>query len=164
MTSSLLNDVLADVDAECRRREIPMLGPHKAQRLAGWIRQANPQVVVEVGTAIGYSGLWIADVLRDLGKGRLITLERDFERAEQARANFARAGLTDHITMMVGDARENVGQIDGPIDVLFLDGGFVNYYPCFVGVFPISWRVPLPAPSVQPVFARPHLLRSAPIP
>jgi predicted O-methyltransferase YrrM len=127
-----LPDVLAEVDAECRRRSIPMLGPHKAARLCELIRNARPQLVVEVGTAIGYSGLWIADVLREAGQGRLITIEQDSDRAAEAGRYFQRAGVSHLITQIVGDARDEIGKITGPIDLLFLDGGFANYYPCLV--------------------------------
>src|SRR5262245_37528503 len=98
-----LEEVLAEVDAECRRRSIPMLGPQKAVRLVEWIREANPNLVVEVGTAIGYSGLWIADLLRELGKGRLLTFELDPDRAAEAGRYFQRAGVSDLITQIVGD-------------------------------------------------------------
>jgi predicted O-methyltransferase YrrM len=125
-------DVVAEVDAECRRREVPMLGPHKVKRLCDLIREARPQLVVEIGTAIGYSGLWIADTLRQSGAGRLITLEMDAERAKQAAGYFRRAELDGLITQIVGDARERIGEVTGPIDVLFLDGGFENYYPCLL--------------------------------
>jgi predicted O-methyltransferase YrrM len=124
-------DVLAEVDAECRKRSIPMLGPQKASRLVELIRQAKPELVVEVGTAIGYSGLWVASTLRELGKGRLITLEQDPERVAEAANYFPRAQLADRITQVQGDARERTKEIQGPIDLLFLDGGFTNYYPCF---------------------------------
>jgi caffeoyl-CoA O-methyltransferase len=129
-----LPDVVAEVDAECRRRSIPMVGPHKAARLAELIRERRPQVVVEVGTAIGYSGLWIADVLRELGAGRLITIEQDSERALEAGRNFERAGVLSRITQIVGDARVEIGKVSEPVDLLFLDGGFGNYYPCLMGV------------------------------
>jgi predicted O-methyltransferase YrrM len=126
-------DILAEVDAECRKRSVKMLGPEKAQRLAELLREKRPSLVVEVGTAIGYSGLWIANVLRELGQGRLITLEQDAGRAAEAAKNFQRAGLDPCITQLVGDARQRIGEVQGPIDVLFLDGGFANYYPCFLG-------------------------------
>jgi predicted O-methyltransferase YrrM len=109
-----------------------MLGPHKVKRLCDLIREARPQQVVEVGTAIGYSGLWIADTLRQLGAGRLVTLEMDAERAKQAAGYFRRAELDGLITQIIGDARERIGEVAGPIDVLFLDGGFENYYPCLL--------------------------------
>jgi predicted O-methyltransferase YrrM len=126
-----LQDVLAEVDAECRRRSIPMLGPQKAARLVQLVREARPEVVVEVGTAVGYSGLWIADTLRGLGRGRLITFEQDPERAAEAGRNFQRAGVADLVTQVVGDASQRMAEVEGPVDVLFLDGGFSNYYPCF---------------------------------
>lgn len=127
-----LSAVLAEVDAECRKRDVRMLGPHKAARLAELVREENPRLVVEVGTAIGYSGLWIADVLHDLGIGRLVSYEMDAERAAEAGRNFARAGIADRVTQYVGDARELIKGVKGPIDLLFLDGGFANYYPCLM--------------------------------
>lgn len=127
-----LAEVLAEVDAECRKRSIPMLGAEKAARLVELIREARPELVIEVGTAIGYSGLWIADVLRELGRGRLMTFEQDADRAAEAGRNFQRAGVADLITQVVGDARVRVAEVRQPIDVLFLDGGFANYYACFL--------------------------------
>jgi predicted O-methyltransferase YrrM len=127
-----LAHVLAEVDAECRKLSIPMVGSQKAARLAELIRESRPQLVVEVGTAIGYSALWIAGVLRELGQGRLITLEQDPDRARQAGQYFERAGVCHLITQMVGDARQRIAEVAGPIDLLFLDGGFENYYLCLV--------------------------------
>jgi caffeoyl-CoA O-methyltransferase len=127
-----LPDILGEVDAECRQRSIPMLGPHKSARLVELLREVKPRLVVECGTAIGYSGLWIADTLRSLGHGRLVTLELDADRAAEAGRYFQRAGVANLITQLLGDARERIGEIEEPIDVLFLDGGFENYYPCFL--------------------------------
>lgn len=130
MFDAKLQVVIAEVDAECRRRQIPMLGPQKVTRFCEWIREAKPNVVVEVGTAIGYSGLWIAGTLRDLGQGRLITFEMDAERAAGAGRYFRKAGFASLITQVVGDARQRLADLDETIDLLFLDGGFENYYPC----------------------------------
>jgi len=124
--------MISDVDVECRQRSIPMLGPDKVARLCALVREVRPGVLVEVGTAIGYSGLWLANTLRELGQGHLITLEMDPARAEEAAGYFRRAGLTEHVTQMVGDARQKIGEIKEPIDLLFLDGGFENYYPCLL--------------------------------
>jgi len=129
-----LPEIVAEVDAECRRRSIRMLGPQRAHFLAELVRKSQPQLVVEVGTAIGYSGLWIADVLRELGRGRLITMEQDADRAAEAGRHFERAGVAHFITQYQGDARELIREVRGPIDLLFLDGGFENYYPCLMNV------------------------------
>ena len=126
------HEVVDEVDAACRKDQIPMLGGEKAARLVEWICEERPQLVVEVGTAIGYSGLWIADTLRLLGQGRLVTLEPDPERAAAAKGAFERAGVDSFITQIVGDAREKIRDVQAPIDLLFLDGGFPNYYPCLM--------------------------------
>ena len=60
--------VVDELDAECRQRGIPMLGPEKARFVAGRVAEKRPERVVECGTAIGYSGLWIADTLRPASK------------------------------------------------------------------------------------------------
>jgi predicted O-methyltransferase YrrM len=125
-----LPEVLAEVDAESRRRSVPMLGAHKAARLVELVREQRPELVVEVGTALGYSGLWIADTLRELGRGRLVTFELDPDRAAEAGRSFERAGVAGLVTQQVGDARELLAYVEGPIDLLFLDGGFANYHPC----------------------------------
>jgi predicted O-methyltransferase YrrM len=111
-----------------------MIGSEKAARLVELIREQRPARVVEVGTAIGYSGLWIADTLRQLGQGHLITFEVDPERAVEAGRYFERAGLASLITQVVGDAREEIAKVTAPVDLLFLDGGFANYYPCLLKV------------------------------
>src|SRR4051812_17665612 len=58
--------------------------------------------ILEIGTCIGYSGIWLASALPP--HGMLITMEKDAERAAIAKANFERAGLSDRVSLMVGDA------------------------------------------------------------
>jgi predicted O-methyltransferase YrrM len=129
-------DVVAEIDAQCRKRDIRMIGPEKAFRLVQLVQQHKPKRVVEVGTAIGYSGLWISSCLQLLGDGRLITIEQDQDRAAEAGRYFRQAGVEQLVTQLIGDARELVTNVEGPVDFLFLDGGFENYYPCFEGIRP----------------------------
>ena len=128
--------VIDEVDRACRRRTVYMIGPQKARRLAELVRRKKPKRVVECGTAIGYSGLWIARELKALGAGKLVTIEIDPGRAREAEANFQRAGLAAFVEVKVGDAREVVKGLDGPVDFLFIDCNFGNYEPCFLGVEP----------------------------
>ena len=53
----MLDKVLEEVEEQCREERIPMLGPDKARLLASCVEKAKPSVIVECGTAIGYSGL-----------------------------------------------------------------------------------------------------------
>lgn len=130
--SETFEQIIREVDADCRRWKIPMLGPERAARLCELLREARPKLVVEVGTAIGYSGLWIAKTLRELGQGKLVTFEKNIGRADQAVGYFRRAKLENLIVLNAGDARELIGNVTEPIDFLFLDGGFENYYPCLM--------------------------------
>jgi predicted O-methyltransferase YrrM len=85
--------------------------------------------VVEVGTCIGYSGIWFCLALRTTG-GTLITHEIDDYRASLARENFKRAGVDKIVTIVEGDAHKTIANIKGPIDILFLDAdktGYLDY-------------------------------------
>ena len=85
--------------------------------------------VVEVGTCIGYSGIWFCLALRTTG-GTLITHEIDDYRASLARENFKRAGVDKIVTIVEGDAHKTVANLKGPIDILFLDAdkaGYLDY-------------------------------------
>jgi len=126
--------VIDELDQLCRKKIIYMIGPTKAKRLAELVREKKPRVVVECGTAVGYSGLWIARELKAAGRGKLITIEIDEDRAKQAKANFEKAGLADVIEVRVGDARQLTSEIKGPVDFLFIDCNFSNYGPCFRGI------------------------------
>lgn len=130
-TDDKVQPVIDRVEKECLDRTICMIGRKKAVRLAELVREAKPKVVVECGTAIGYSGLWIARELNTAGAGKLISIEISPQRAKQAEENFRKAGLEKIVTVKVGDARKVAKEIEGPIDFLFLDCGYSNYLPCF---------------------------------
>ena len=128
--------VIDEVEQICKDGPVYMIGRKKAVRLAEMIREAKPELVVECGTALGYSGLWIGRELKAAGKGKLITIEISAERAKRAEAYFRRAGLDDVITVRVGDAREVVKTIKGPVGFLFVDCGSSYYYDCLKGIQP----------------------------
>jgi len=84
---------------------------------------------VEIGTSNGYSGIWICLALRTTG-GKLTTHEIDEGRAALARENFKRAGVDQMVTLVMGDAHEEVTKLTEPIDMLFLDAdkeGYIDY-------------------------------------
>jgi predicted O-methyltransferase YrrM len=81
---------------------------------------------VEVGTSTGYSGLWFALALRKTG-GKLTTFEIDPDVARTARGTFAKAGVSDLITVVVGDAHETISKLEGPIDIVFIDADKPGY-------------------------------------
>lgn len=129
-----VTEMIEELDRICREQTVYMVGPEKGAFLAGLVRERAPAVVVECGTALGYSGLWIARELDKLGKGKLISIELDADRARQARENFERAGLSGRVEVRTGDARELVREIEEEVDFLFLDCNYANYYPCYTGL------------------------------
>jgi len=85
--------------------------------------------VVEIGTSNGYSGIWFCLALRKTG-GKLTTHEIDARRASLARENFKRAGVDKLVTLIEGDAHEEVTKLKDQIDVIFIDAdkeGYVDY-------------------------------------
>ncbi len=83
--------------------------------------------ILEIGTAIGYSGIWLAGALPP--GGMLLTMESDPDRARVARENVARAGLADRVSVIVGDAQRMIAKVAGPFDLIFQDGAKNLYVP-----------------------------------
>ncbi|MCR4375712.1 MAG: O-methyltransferase [Acidobacteria bacterium] len=90
---------------------------------------------LEIGGASGYSGIWIGQGLRQTG-GRLISIEYDPVRAQEAAANIARAGLSDIVQVIHGDAFAEVPKLDGTFDMIFLDAWKQDYKRFFDMTFP----------------------------
>jgi len=81
---------------------------------------------VEIGASTGYSGLWFAMALRNTG-GKLTTFEIDPHTAATARETFAKAGVGDIVTVVEGNAHQTVSQLEGPIDIVFIDADKPGY-------------------------------------
>jgi caffeoyl-CoA O-methyltransferase len=85
--------------------------------------------VVELGTSTGLSGMWFGLALMKTG-GKLTTFELDSGRAALARTHFKKAGVDAFITVVEGDAHQNVTRLKDPIDVVFIDAdkeGYLDY-------------------------------------
>jgi predicted O-methyltransferase YrrM len=92
--------------------------------------------VVELGTSYGYSAIWLCLALRTTG-GKLTTHEIDARRAAQARANFKQAGVVDLVTLVEGDAHEEVKKLKEPIDLLFIDADKTGYLDYLTKLLPL---------------------------
>ncbi len=90
----------------------------------------NYKSALEIGTSTGHSSIWIAWALSKTG-GKLITIEIDKERHEQALQNFREAGVSQYIDARLADAHELVKELDGPFDFVFSDADkewYTNYF------------------------------------
>jgi predicted O-methyltransferase YrrM len=119
--------VLLDVARVGRERELPLIDAEVGSLLRVLAVAVDAKRILEIGTAIGYSGIWLAGALPP--GGMLLTLEADPDRAAEARANFARAGLADRSHVMVGDAALVLAKVSGPFDLIFQDGDKLQYGP-----------------------------------
>ena len=90
---------------------------------------------LEIGGASGYSAIWMGMGLRDTG-GRLVTIEYDAERAKELTANIRRAGLSDIVHVMSGDAFQVIPSLTGTFDFVFLDAWKKDYRRFFDVVYP----------------------------
>jgi predicted O-methyltransferase YrrM len=117
------SDLMAEIEALAERDDVPIVHWETGRFLGILCRSLDP-VVLEVGTAIGYSTLHMAERLE---RGRVITLELREDRARQARDFFERAGVADRVELIEGDAQETIEAVDGPIDLLFVDAAKDEY-------------------------------------
>ncbi|MBM3809439.1 MAG: O-methyltransferase [Acidimicrobiia bacterium] len=99
------------------------------------VGSTNARSVLEIGAASGYSALWIGMGLRQTG-GRLVTIEYDPVRATEAAANVERAGLSDIVRVVSGDAFKEIPKLQGNFDLVFLDAWKPDYKKFFDMVFP----------------------------
>jgi len=91
--------------------------------------------VLEIGAASGYSGIWLGLGARESG-GKVVSIEYDPERAKEAAENISRAGLTDVVRVVHGDAFKEIPKLQGTFDFVFLDAWKPDYQKFFDMVFP----------------------------
>jgi predicted O-methyltransferase YrrM len=90
---------------------------------------------LEIGSASGYSAIWMGLGMRETG-GKLVTIEYDQARAAQAAANIKRAGLSDVVQVISGDAFAEIPKVPGTFDFVFCDAWKRDYQKFFSMVFP----------------------------
>jgi caffeoyl-CoA O-methyltransferase len=90
---------------------------------------------LEIGGASGYSAIWMGMGLRETG-GKLTTIEYDPVRAKELAANIKRAGLTDIVQVLSGDAFQQIPTVAGTFDFVFLDAWKKDYKRFLDLVFP----------------------------
>jgi len=99
------------------------------------VASSGAKRALEIGGASGYSAIWIGLGLRDTG-GRLVTVEYDPQRAKELAENVRRAGLSDIVQVMIGDAFHQIPKAQGTFDFVFLDAWKRDYRRFFEMVYP----------------------------
>lgn len=120
--------LLLELEEEARRENIPIVGPVVGALLHVLARVMHAGVILELGTATGYSAIYLARACEKT-MGRMVTLEKDGAMAKRAQGNFNKAGLEGHIEIKVGDALAEMEKIHGPFDMIFMDIDKHDYLP-----------------------------------
>jgi predicted O-methyltransferase YrrM len=119
------DEVLAEMEAQAQREWIPVVPPETGELLGLLARMRGASRVVEIGTAIGVSTLYIARALPP--DGQVISFEIDPARHQAARDYLQRAGMLDRADLRLQDASEGLRTLDGPFDMAFVDAGKLQY-------------------------------------
>lgn len=106
----------------------PCVGMEVGKLLGLLIRSNGAKRVLEFGTCLGYSTVWIAQALRETG-GRLISVEYREDLYEITKRNIELAGLSDIVDLILGDASEVINTVQGPFDVILQDSDKSLYSP-----------------------------------
>jgi predicted O-methyltransferase YrrM len=121
----MADPILRDIERAGEEHKLPLIDAEVGSLLRVLAIAIGAVRILEIGTAIGYSGIWLAGALPS--HGMLLTLEVDGERARTARENFARSGLAGRASVIVGDAERMLAKVSGPFDLIFQDGDKQQY-------------------------------------
>lgn len=113
------DEVLAEMEAEATRRNIPIVGPAVGRILYQLASMIGAKAIFEMGSAIGYSTIWWARAVGD--GGRVVYTDGDLKNATQARSYFQRAGVSERIELKTGDALELLSEQKQQFDIIFND-------------------------------------------
>jgi caffeoyl-CoA O-methyltransferase len=132
-----LDPAIDKVLKEIRRKDTGQLAVSEedGRFLRMLIAASGSKRVLEIGAASGYSAIWMGLALRETG-GRMVTIEYDAARAREATANIKRAGLSDIVQVVAGDAFAEIPKVAGTFDFVFLDAWKKDYQRFFDLVFP----------------------------
>lgn len=121
----MLENILARIEAEDAENRVWIVGPEVGRLLNWLVRVFQPESIVEIGTSVGYSALWMAEALQRNGMGHLWTVESHKDRFAQAQGNIEASGLGAWITQIKHHAPEVFfdAEVELPecIDMAFFD-------------------------------------------
>lgn len=117
--------LLSKIGKKARQDGVPIIREETAAFLQTMTAAMRPKSILEVGTAVGYSTLLMAETMPS--DCHITTIEKYEKRLPQARENFKEAGETQRITLLEGDAQEILKGLTGPFDLVFLDAAKGQY-------------------------------------
>ena len=123
------DSVLAEMERLAKEKNIPIVGPAVGRVLYQYAQLIGARRIFEMGSAIGYSTLWLARALP--AGGKVYYTDGDPKNAEEAKGYFERAGVRDRVEILVGNALELIQQVEGQFDLIFNDVDKQDYPKVF---------------------------------
>ena len=124
------SDICNTIEKEAIADEVPIIRKEMGNLLKVLLQLVQPERILEVGTAVGYSSILMSENMPH--NCTITTIENYDKRIPVAKNNFKRAGKEDVITLIEGDALEVLKTLDGPYDFIFMDaakGQYIHYLP-----------------------------------
>lgn len=122
-----LDMLLRIMESYAHKNKVPIINNQGAELLIETVKTYQPLSVLEIGTAIGYSTMLIAN---NASSAKIVTIEIDQERAALASTYIAQAGLAERVEILVGDAGQVIPQLNTKFDLVFIDaakGQYLDY-------------------------------------
>ena len=115
--------LLERLEREAEAEGIPIVQLPTAQVMRAFLRLHRPKQILEIGTAIGYSTIWMAEAAPD---AKIVTMDIDEERLKRAKANLQEAGVDDRVEVLLRDATTGLAE-PASFDCLFIDAAKGQY-------------------------------------
>ena len=131
------SDICNLIEKEALNDNVPIIRKEMGNLLKVLIALKQPERILEVGTAVGYSSILMSENMPE--NCHITTIENYDKRIPVAKNNFIRAGVIDKITLIEGDAADVLKTLDGPYDFIFMDaakGQYINYLPEILRLMP----------------------------
>ena len=122
--------MLDQIEREATADYVPIIRKEMQSFLKFLLAMKKPARILEVGTAVGFSAILMAEY--DPVPCQITTIENDEKRIPIARENFKRAGKEAQIALLEGDAAEVLKTLEGPYDFIFMDaakGQYIHFLP-----------------------------------
>ena len=121
---------LTELEEEAIRTDVPIIRPAMQSLMRFLLKLHRPVRILEVGTAIGFSAILMAEY--GTKDSHITTIEKYEKRIPLAKANFEASGYADKITLLEGDAADILKELEEPYDMIFMDaakGQYIHFMP-----------------------------------
>ena len=122
--------IVGQIEAEALRDGVPIIRKETKEWMKTMLLIQQPQQILEVGTAVGFSAIYMSQFLPE--NGHITTIEKWEPRIAKAKENFKRAAKEDCITLLEGDAADILKELQGSYDLIFMDaakGQYIHFLP-----------------------------------